>query len=143
MAANKKYVDDSVSAISIPTKTSDLTNDSGYITSYTETDPIFTASAAAGISSTDISNWNAKSDFSGSYNDLSNKPTIPNVTSTYDATSTDAMNGVAISGALSSCVPEAVTNEEVITMMAALGYAVPVTDENDDPLTNNDSQILG
>ena len=47
--------------------------------SYTETDPIFTASVAAGISSTDISNWNAKSDFSGSYNDLTNKPTIPNV----------------------------------------------------------------
>lgn len=63
----------------IPTKTSDLTNDSGYITSYTETDPVFTASAAAGISSTDISNWNAKSDFSGSYNDLEDKPTIPNV----------------------------------------------------------------
>ena len=56
MATNKKYVDDSISAISIPTKVSDLTNDSGYLTSYTETDPIFTASAAAGISSTDISN---------------------------------------------------------------------------------------
>lgn len=38
-AANKKYVDDSINAISIPTKTSDLTNDSGYITGYTETDP--------------------------------------------------------------------------------------------------------
>lgn len=49
----------------------------GYITSYTETDPVFTASAAAGISSTDISNWNAKSDFSGSYNDLTDQPTIP------------------------------------------------------------------
>lgn len=73
----------------IPTKVSDLTNDSGYITSYTETDPIFSASAAAGISSTDISNWNAKSDFSGSYNDLSNKPTIPaaQVQSDWNATS--------------------------------------------------------
>lgn len=28
--------------------------------SYTETDPVFSASAAAGISSTDISNWNSK-----------------------------------------------------------------------------------
>ena len=65
----------------IPTKTSDLTNDSGFITSYTETDPVFTASAAHGISSTDISNWNNKSDFSGSYNDLTNKPTIPTKTS--------------------------------------------------------------
>ena len=31
-----------------------------YLTSYTETDPVFSASAAAGITSTDISNWNAK-----------------------------------------------------------------------------------
>ena len=43
---------------SIPTKTSDLTNDSGFITSYTETDPVFTASAAYGITSADITNWN-------------------------------------------------------------------------------------
>ena len=33
---------------------------SNYLTSYTETDPVFFASAAAGITSTDISNWNAK-----------------------------------------------------------------------------------
>ena len=45
---------------SIPTSTSQLNNDSGFITS--ETDPVFSASAAAGITSTDISNWNAKSD---------------------------------------------------------------------------------
>ena len=44
----------------LPTKTSDLTNDSGFITSYTETDPVFTASAAHGITSTDITNWNSK-----------------------------------------------------------------------------------
>ena len=62
---------------SIPTKVSDLTNDSGFITSYTETDPVFTSSVAHGITSTDITNWNNKSTFSGSYNDLTNKPTIP------------------------------------------------------------------
>ena len=44
----------------IPTATSDLTNDSGFITSYTETDPVFTASAAHGISASDITNWNSK-----------------------------------------------------------------------------------
>ncbi|HQB59997.1 MAG TPA: hypothetical protein PK260_04520, partial [Candidatus Moranbacteria bacterium] len=31
----------------------------GYLSSYTETDPIFTASSASGITATDISNWNA------------------------------------------------------------------------------------
>ena len=58
------YVDERVvqeiEAISVPTKTSDLTNDSGFISSYTETDPVFSTSAAAGITSTDISNWNGK-----------------------------------------------------------------------------------
>ena len=61
----------------IPSKTSQLTNDSGYITdagvtsfngqtgavTYTppaETDPVFKASPAYGISSSDISSWNAK-----------------------------------------------------------------------------------
>lgn len=43
----------------------------------TETDPVFTASPAHGITSNDITNWNNKSDFSGSYNDLTDKPTIP------------------------------------------------------------------
>ena len=40
-------------------RTSDLTNDSGFITGYTETDPIFQGSAASSITSNDISNWNA------------------------------------------------------------------------------------
>ena len=39
---------------------------------------------------------------SGSYNDLSNKPTIPNVTNTYSGTSTDAMSGVAVKSAIDS-----------------------------------------
>lgn len=44
----------------IPTSTSDLTNDSGFIT--TETDPVFSVSAAAGITSANITNWNGKQD---------------------------------------------------------------------------------
>ena len=35
-----------------------LANDAGYITGYTETDPIFSASPASGIASGDITNWN-------------------------------------------------------------------------------------
>lgn len=46
--------------VTVPTKVSDLTNDSGFISSYTETDPIFTASDAYGISSADIAVWNGK-----------------------------------------------------------------------------------
>lgn len=44
-----------------------------------ESDPVFTASPAYGITQNDINAWNAKSDFSGSYNDLTNKPSsFPN-----------------------------------------------------------------
>lgn len=42
-----------------------------------ETDPIYSSSPASEITAEDITNWNNKSDFSGNYNDLTNKPTIP------------------------------------------------------------------
>lgn len=74
----------------IPTKLSQLTNDRGFITSYTETDPVFKASPAASITASHITTWNNKSDFTGNYNDLSNKPTIHKVfvqTATPTATS--------------------------------------------------------
>lgn len=66
----------------IPTKTSDLTNDSGYIS--TEVDPVFSASPSANITSQDITNWNNKSDFSGNYNDLTHKPNLSMVATTGD-----------------------------------------------------------
>jgi len=65
----------------VPTNVSAFTNDAGYLTSYTETDPVFNASPAAGITTEDIDTWDAKSDFSGDYDDLTNKPTIPSKTS--------------------------------------------------------------
>ena len=74
----------------IPTKTSDLTNDSGFITGYTETDPVFMASVAHGITAANIATWNNKSDFSGNYNDLPNKPTIPTVPTNVSAFTNDA-----------------------------------------------------
>lgn len=69
----------SVTGITVPTKLSELTNDEGfvnsgevetqitskgYITAYTESDPVFQASAASGISEQDITNWNNKLDSS-------------------------------------------------------------------------------
>ena len=74
----------------IPTKVSELENDTGFITEYTETDPVFLASIAAGITSADITKWNNKSDFSGDYNDLTNKPAIPVVPSKVSAFINDA-----------------------------------------------------
>ncbi len=42
----------------IPTAVSELTNDSGYITSFTESDPVFSSSVAGSITTTDVTNWN-------------------------------------------------------------------------------------
>lgn len=110
-------------ASDIPTKVSDLTNDKGYITSYTETDPTvpswakaatkpsYTASEVGALPSTtkipgalselsedathrvvtdaEKETWNAKSNFSGKYNDLTNKPTIPSITGLASTTYVD------------------------------------------------------
>jgi hypothetical protein len=50
----------------IPSKTSDLTNDSGFITGYTETDPIFSAHPAHNVTSSNLTEWAA------AYNDKIN-----------------------------------------------------------------------
>lgn len=60
----------------VPTDLSDLTNDAGYITGYTESDPIFTTSPAYGITQVDINAWNNKQDvitFNTLYNATTNK----------------------------------------------------------------------
>lgn len=69
----------SVTGITIPTSNTAFTNDAGfvnsgevetqitskgYITAYTESDPVFQASAASGISEQNITNWNNKLDSS-------------------------------------------------------------------------------
>lgn len=46
--------------INIPTKTSDLTNDSGFINA--ETEPAFNSSPAKNITNEDITSWNGKQD---------------------------------------------------------------------------------
>lgn len=73
--ASEKYVNDKISTIKVPKKTSELTNDSGFITvneipeiSFEEKDPVYTA---------DKPNLALKSElFSKSYNDLTDKPEL-------------------------------------------------------------------
>ena len=71
----------------IPTKTSDITNDSGYITkdvsnltNYSTTDTVNQAINNAVLSKVDISSISTVAT-SGDYNDLNNKPVIPSSTS--------------------------------------------------------------
>lgn len=65
-----------------------------------------------------------------SYNDLTNQPTIPQITSTYiSSDSTRALNGVALSGALNSYVPNTttVTGTGAISGGGALNGNVQIT----------------
>lgn len=48
--------------------------------------------------------------FSGSYTDLTNKPTIPTVDQTYDETSANAQSGTAVAGAIADKLTEPSTN---------------------------------
>lgn len=82
-----------------------------------ETDPVFVASDAYSITSTDISNWNGKSDFSGDYDDLTNKPAIPTVPTNVSAFTNDA-------GYLTSAVTSFNGNTGAVT------YTAPVTSVN-------------
>lgn len=61
-------------------------NNKGYLTN--ETDPTV-PNHVKNITSADITNWNNKSEFSGSYNDLTNKPTIPTIPSNVSAFTND------------------------------------------------------
>ena len=104
---------DYASSSDIPTKTSQLTNDTGFITDYTESDPTV-PSYVKNISTTDISNWNNKSNFSGSYDDLTNKPTIPTVPTNISSFTND-------SGYLTSIPSEYVTETELNDAISGLG----------------------
>lgn len=103
---------------SIPTKTSDLQNDSNFVADadYVHTDNNFTDADKSAIGNiptaladlsddsthrlvtdTEKTTWNAKSDFSGSYNDLTDKPTIPSV-SANPSTTTGTLTAIEIDG---------------------------------------------
>lgn len=111
-------IEDSVGDITVPTKVSDLQNDSGFtsntgtITGITmngaskgtsgvvdlgtvvvsESDPVFSASAASGITASDISNWNSKT---------SNTGTLTGVS--FNGTAATVSNGVA---SISATIPD-------------------------------------
>ena len=74
-------------AESIPTKTSDLENDSGFITNEdvpTKISELEDDATHRTVTDAEKNAWDNKSDFSGDYDDLDNKPTIPSKTSDLD-----------------------------------------------------------
>lgn len=92
---------DGISDFNVPIAVSELENDSGYITTAEETDPVFSASAAAGITSNDIQNWNNKTSSIGTITGVSINGTsiatsgVANITSVPASILTGAIpNGV-------------------------------------------------
>lgn len=90
----------------VPTNVSSFNNDAGYITSNdisgktNQSDFVsHSGNTTMHVTASEKSTWNAKSDFSGNYNDLSNKPTIPTSASqlTNDSgyITSSALNGYA------------------------------------------------
>lgn len=91
---------------------SDLSALSGTVTAHTADTTIHVTSAEKTI-------WNNKSDFSGDYNDLTNKPTIPTVpTNVSDFTNdagyitSDALSGYAESSAVTAEINSAVSGKQ-------------------------------
>lgn len=85
----------------VPTNVSAFTNDAGYITGYTETDPVFTASPAHGITSANISSWNGKASVSSITVSLV-VANWSNNSQTVTATGVTASNNVIVSPAPAS-----------------------------------------
>ena len=63
-----------IDAITVPNKLSDLSDDATHRT----------------VTDTEKATWNAKSNFSGNYNDLTNKPSIPIIPTNVSAFTNDA-----------------------------------------------------
>ena len=70
-----------IDAITVPTKVSELQNDAGYLTQHQDISDLtaHTSDNTIHITADERTKWNKKSDFSGNYNDLSDKPIIPTV----------------------------------------------------------------
>lgn len=84
-------------------------SNNGYIS--TETDPLFSAAAAKGITAGDITYWNAKSDFDGQYASLIGKPDLSVyslITNTY--TKAEVNTALALKANISSLGAVATSN---------------------------------
>lgn len=138
----KGYTDTKISQIPIPVVPTDISafnNDVGYITGYTETDPIFSASAAAGITSQDITDWGNKSDFSGNYADLNGKPDL----SVYvDKTSTQAISGSKLFTTIPQTNQQASENHHIINKKY-FDEHIPTVPTNISAFNNDSGYITG
>ena len=104
----------------IPIKTSQLTNDSGFLTAHQDISNLALKSelhshtnktVLDGITSTKVNEWNNKSNFNGDYNSLTNKPIIPTVPTKTSQLTND-------SGFITSVPSEYITESELNTELS-------------------------
>ena len=102
--------------------------DSSAVTAVNDTLTAHTANTNIHVTSEEKSTWNAKSDFSGSYNDLTDKPTIPTSASqlTNDAgyITSDALSGYAESSAVTAEINAATSGKADSTDVQTLSGTV-------------------
>lgn len=70
--------------------------DTTAVTAVTDALTAHTADTQIHVTTAQTAAWDAKSDFSGSYNDLTDKPTIPTTTSAVTSGSTDVVESGAV-----------------------------------------------
>ena len=84
--AKLQELENKIANIEVPTAVSELKNDSGYLTE--ESDPTV-PKYVKDITEENINDWNNKSDFSGDYTDIGNKPSINGVELVGNKTASD------------------------------------------------------
>ena len=89
------------------------------------------------VTDTEKATWDAKSNFSGSYNDLTNKPTIPTVDAALSSTSTNAIQNKAVSSALSGKADSAHKH----TASDVSGLATVATSGSYNDLSNTPAEV--
>lgn len=153
--ATENWVNTQISGFLTQTQIQALINTA--LSEYTETDPTV-PSHVKNITQANITSWNNKSDFSGNYNDLSNKPTIPSEvtestvsgwgftknTGTYSKPSggipkTDLASAVQTSLGKADTALQSISSSDVTS---ALGYT-PYNSTNPNGYTSNVGTITG
>ena len=134
----------------------DITNDVISVTGKVDTSAFtaHTADTVIHVTSDEKAAWNAKSDFSGDYNDLANKPTIPTVPTsntafTNDAgyITSDAISGKVDTSAITTSIASSSTDAQVPSAKAVYDQfgglkLVKLTQSEYDVLSTKDSNTL-
>lgn len=114
----------------VPTKVSDLIDDSDHRT----------------VTDTEKASWNAKSNFSGNYNDLTNKPTIPSTdglaTENYVDNAISAIPIPDVSGQINTHNTSTSAHNDIRTLISDLTTRLNAIADSDDTTLDQMSEIV-